>query len=118
VGLLGLFRLFTTPQADGNEDTEMDFSEFCEALCGSVQPPFTARFESICCNSTSSLSQDCVCAGCACYKSLDPYMSLEMRLEQLLNKSILYLPTSTSSDTLPRNPLNSEPRADSWTRSL
>ena len=47
------------PMAD---DTEMDYGEFCEALC-----------------------------GCACYKTLDPYITMPQKLEFLIIKNIIPL---------------------------
>jgi hypothetical protein len=47
------------PMAD---DTEMDYGEFCEALC-----------------------------GCACYKTLDPYITMPQKLDFLLIKNVIPL---------------------------
>lgn len=44
------------------DDTEMDYGEFCEALC-----------------------------GCACYKTLDPYITMPQKLEFLIIKNIVPL---------------------------
>jgi hypothetical protein len=45
-----------------SDDTEMDYGEFCEALC-----------------------------GCACYKTLDPYITMPQKLEFLIIKNIVPL---------------------------
>ena len=48
-----------------SDDTEMDYSEFCESLC-----------------------------GCACYKILDPYITMPQKLDFLIIKHILPLYSS------------------------
>ncbi|KAJ1488141.1 hypothetical protein T484DRAFT_2140210 [Baffinella frigidus] len=72
---------------EGDEDTEMDFSEFCEALC-----------------------------GCACYKTLDPYMSLEMRVESLFNKYMEPLSNRIKREIAAGRSPSSAPTPDSMSR--